>query len=157
MTIDYLSTAGLFFSVLTWQTTATPELVLFSQWLLLQSYFTPREEGAQKPSCRGLAGPVTNFMCRQFIRQLFGVRLFYHRSHFDLCLGRLKSGNVGGNSCHVPTVAWGLRTGTSKINVAKFSDACSVRANWLCMGWPFCLAEIRREFQTGGNFFCTTA
>ena len=84
--------------------------MLFSQWLLSQSYFTPREEGAQKPSCRGLAGPVTNFMCRQFIRQLFGVRLFYHRSHFDLCLGRLKSGNVGGNSCHVPTVAWGLRT-----------------------------------------------
>ena len=24
------------------------------------------------------------------------------------------------------------------------------------MGWPFCLAEMRREFQTGGNFFCTT-
>ena len=36
------------------------------------------------------------------------------------------------------------------------SDACSVRANWLCRGWPFCLAEMRREFQTGGNFFCTT-
>ena len=45
MTIDYLSTAGLFFSVLTWQTTATPELVLFSQWLLSQSYFTLCEEG----------------------------------------------------------------------------------------------------------------
>ena len=47
-------------------------------------------------------------------------------------------------------------TGSSKINGAKLSDACSVRANWLCMGWPFCLAEMRREFQTGGNFFCTT-
>ena len=30
------------------------------------------------------------------------------------------------------------------------------RANWLCMGWPFCLAEMRREFQTGGKKFCTT-
>ena len=28
--------------------------------------------------------------------------------------------------------------------------------NWLCMGWPFCLAEMRREFQTGGKLFCTT-
>ena len=28
-------------------------------------------------------------------------------------------------------------TGSSKINGAKFSDACSVRANWLCMGWTF--------------------
>ena len=43
-------------------------------------------------------------------------------------------------------------TGWSKINGAKFSDACSVRANWLCRGWPFCLAEMRQEFQTGGNF-----
>ena len=50
----------------------------------------------------------------------------------------------------------GESTGSSKINGAKLSDACSVRANWLCMGWPFCLAEMRREFQTGGNFFCTT-
>ena len=41
-------------------------------------------------------------------------------------------------------------TGSSKINGA---DACSVRANWLCIGWPFCLAELKREFQTGGNFF----
>ena len=48
-----------------------------------------------------------------------------------------------------------LLTGWSKINGAKFSDACSVRANWLCIGWPFCLAEIRREFQTEENFFCT--
>ena len=47
-------------------------------------------------------------------------------------------------------------TGSSKINGAKFSDACSVGANWLCMGWPFCMAEMRREFQTGGKFFCTT-
>ena len=44
-------------------------------------------------------------------------------------------------------------TGSSKINRAKFSDACSVRTNWLYMGWPFCLAEMRREFQTGGIFF----
>ena len=44
-------------------------------------------------------------------------------------------------------------TGSSKINGAKLSDACSVRTNWLCMGWPFCLAELRREFQTGGHFF----
>ena len=36
------------------------------------------------------------------------------------------------------------------------SDTCSVRADWLCMGWPCCLAEMRQEFQTGGNFFCTT-
>ena len=55
-----------------------------------------------------VASPVTNFMCRQFIRELFSVWLFYHRSHFYLCLGRLKGGNVGGNSCHVPTVAWGI-------------------------------------------------
>ena len=47
-------------------------------------------------------------------------------------------------------------TGSSKINGAMFSDTCSVRANWLCMGWPFCLAEMRRQFQTGGNLFCTT-
>ena len=47
-------------------------------------------------------------------------------------------------------------TGSSKIKGAKFCDACSVKANWLCMGWPFFLAEMRREFQTGGKFFCTT-
>ena len=47
-------------------------------------------------------------------------------------------------------------TGWSKINGVKIGDTCSVRANWLCMGWPFCLAEMRREFQTGGNYFCTT-
>ena len=29
-------------------------------------------------------------------------------------------------------------------------------ANWLCVGLPFCLAEMRREFQTGGKLFCTT-
>ena len=49
--------------------------------------------------------------------------------------------------------------GSSKINGPNFSDTCSVRANWLCMGWPFCLAEMKREFQTAGNFFaprCTT-
>ena len=46
-------------------------------------------------------------------------------------------------------------TGLSKINRAKFSDTCSVGAKWLCMGWPFYLAEMRREFQTGGNFFGT--
>ena len=39
-------------------------------------------------------------------------------------------------------------TGSCKINGAKFSDTCSVRANWLCMGWPFSLAEMRRKFQT---------
>ena len=50
----------------------------------------------------------------------------------------------------------GRNTGSSKINGAMLSDTCSVRANWLCMGWPFCLAEMRREFQTGGNYFCTT-
>ena len=49
-----------------------------------------------------------------------------------------------------------INTGSSKINGAKLSDACSVRATWLCMGWPFCLVEMGREFQTGGNFFCTT-
>ena len=43
-------------------------------------------------------------------------------------------------------------TGSSKIDGAKLSDACSVRADWLCMGWPFCLAEMRREFQTGEIF-----
>ena len=47
-------------------------------------------------------------------------------------------------------------TASSKINGAKFSDTCSVRANWLCMGWPFCQAEMRRKFQTGGKIFCTT-
>ena len=46
-----------------------------------------------------------------------------------------------------------LCTGSSKINGAKLSDACSVRANWLCTGWPFCLAEMRQEFQTGEIFF----
>ena len=49
-----------------------------------------------------------------------------------------------------------ILTGSSKINGAKLNDTCSVRANWLCMGWPYCLAETRREFQTGGNFFSTT-
>ena len=24
------------------------------------------------------------------------------------------------------------------------------------MGWQFCLAEMRQEFQTGGNLFCAT-
>ena len=57
---------------------------------------------------------------------------------------------------HCPQLTRRRCTGSSKINGAKFSDACSVRANWLCMGWPFCLAEMRREFQTGGKLFCTT-
>ena len=62
--------------------------------------------------------------------------------------------NIGG-SCGRDRHFLGI-TGSSKINGAKLSDACSVRANWLCMGWPFCLAEMRREFQTGGKLFCTT-
>ena len=37
-------------------------------------------------------------------------------------------------------------TGSSKINGAKFSEACSIRANWLCM---------RQEFQIGEKKFCT--
>ena len=51
---------------------------------------------------------------------------------------------------------WAPHTGSSKINGAKLSDTCSVRANWLCMSWSFYLAVMRREIQTGGNFFCTT-
>ena len=63
---------------------------------------------------------------------------------------------VGHISCRIAVrVSFSyIFTGSSKINGAKLSDTCSVRANWLCMGWPFCLAEMRREFQTGGNFFC---
>ena len=107
MTIDCLQQVCSFLSSL--GQPPSPELVLFSLWLLSQSYFTLCvKRRHQKPSCSGLAGPVTNFMCRQFIRELFIVWLFYHRSHFYLCLGRLKGGNVGGNSCHVPTVAWGV-------------------------------------------------
>ena len=45
-------------------------------------------------------------------------------------------------------------TGSSKINGAKFGDPCSVMADWLTMGWPFCQADLRREFQTEGQFFC---
>ena len=59
------------------------------------------------------------------------------------------------DSCLYRTKFFDICTGSSKIIGAKLSDACSVRANWLCMGWPFCLAEMRREFQTGGKFFCT--
>ena len=33
-------------------------------------------------------------------------------------------------------------------------EESSVRAYLLCIGWPFCQAELRREFQTGGIFFC---
>ena len=33
-------------------------------------------------------------------------------------------------------------------------EESSVRADWLCIGRPFCQAELRREFQTGGQFFC---
>ena len=28
-----------------------------------------------------------------------------------------------------------------------------IRADWLCIGWPFCQAELKREFQTGKHFF----
>ena len=41
----------------------------------------------------------------------------------------------------------------SKRNGAKFSEESSVMADWLYMGWAFCQAELRREFQTGGAFF----
>ena len=40
-------------------------------------------------------------------------------------------------------------TGLSKIKGAKLGKESSVRADWLCIGWPFCQAELRREFQTG--------
>ena len=40
-----------------------------------------------------------------------------------------------------------------KIKEAKFGDENSVRADWLCIGWPFCQVGLRREFQRGGQFF----
>ena len=47
-------------------------------------------------------------------------------------------------------------TGSSKIKGAKLGEESSVRADWLCIGWPFCQAELRWEFQTVGNFFCSS-
>ena len=44
-------------------------------------------------------------------------------------------------------------TALSKRNGAKLSEESSVMADWLYMGWPFCQAELRQEFQTGGAFF----
>ena len=48
-----------------------------------------------------------------------------------------------------------LCIGSSSKKGAKLGEESSVRADWLCIGWPFCQAELRREFQTGGQFFCT--
>ena len=35
--------------------------------------------------------------------------------------------------------------------------SCSVRAKWLFIGWPFWLAEMRREFRTGEKNFLHNA
>ena len=35
-------------------------------------------------------------------------------------------------------------TGSSRIKGAKFGDPCSVMADWLTMGWPFCQADFKR-------------
>ena len=56
--------------------------------------------------------------------------------------------NFGGSRASGPTskyfiifyVMTILFTGSSKINGAKLSDTCSVRVNWLCMGWLLSLS-----------------
>ena len=49
-----------------------------------------------------------------------------------------------------------LRTESSKRKEAKLSEESSVRVQWMCMGWPFCHAELRQEFQTGRQSFFTS-
>ena len=44
-------------------------------------------------------------------------------------------------------------TGSSKIKGAKLGEESSARADGLSIGWPFCQAELRWEFQTGGILF----
>ena len=41
-------------------------------------------------------------------------------------------------------------------NLAKFSDTCSVRADWLCIGCLVQWAERGREDSNMHEFFCMT-
>ena len=44
-------------------------------------------------------------------------------------------------------------------NSAKFRELSfnfPKLADWLCIGWPNCLAALGREFINRGPFFCTT-
>ena len=46
-------------------------------------------------------------------------------------------------------------TGSSKRNGAKFRELSlnfPKLADWLCMGWPSCLAALGREFSNRGTF-----
>ena len=77
---------------------------------------------------------------------------FSFSAPFSQCHGRF----VQLLTSHFVCTKYGVPIAFEMFTGAKLSDVCSVRADWLCMGWPFCMAEMRREFQTGGNFFCTT-
>ena len=46
-----------------------------------------------------------------------------------------------------------ISTGSSKINRAKLSDACSVRANWLSMGCAILLGRNKAGISNRGKIF----
>ena len=53
-----------------------------------------------------------------------------------------------------PYFCWGI-TGLSSRNGAKFRELSlnfPRLADWLCMGWPSCLAALEREFSNWGAF-----
>ena len=75
-------------------------------------------------------------------------------------LARLRDLDLESSSCcrHTPSVflSYDLdclenTTGSSKINGAKFSDACSVRANWLAI-----LLGRNEAGVSNSKIFCTT-
>ena len=56
---------------------------------------------------------------------------------------------------NVTEFAENINTGLSKRNGAKFSGLSlnfPKLADWLCMGWPSCLAALGREFSNRGTF-----
>ena len=58
----------------------------------------------------------------------------------------VRIGMGGGEEC----------TGSSKKNLAKFSDTCSVRADGLCIGSPRLVGGKKVGNLNMQEFFCTT-
>ena len=46
--------------------------------------------------------------------------------------------------------------GRAKKNLAKLSDNCSVRAEWMCIGSPRLVGERKAGYSNMQQFFCTT-
>ena len=123
-------------SICMWKKRDSSSLPEIDSWLIASC--TPRRT----------AMPKSAFLARPHKQVTF---LSSYRMSL-LCLFHFKKHLIFGHSvkCYA---------GLSEINGAKFRElslSFPKLVDWLCTGWPSCLAALRLEFSNRGHFFCTT-